>query len=140
MLPAPRGYRSGMRATRLAVIVLSALLVACFGESGLRDEFRDATRAIDDLVEEIDEGDPIREAAERARDTVDEAQAALEAYREDPSAETRQALEDAERRMNDARDRLDRLLEDAPEGIREVLGSVVDALERVRREIRQELD
>jgi vacuolar-type H+-ATPase subunit H len=129
-----------MRAGPIGLVALWVLLTACFAESGLRDEFRDATRAIDDLVEEIDEGDPIREAAERARDTVDEAQAALEAYREDPSAETRQALEDAERRMNDARDRLDRLLEDAPEGIREVLGSVVDALERVRREIRQELD
>lgn len=129
-----------MRAAKLLVAVLSLTLSACFEESGLRDEFREATRAIDDLVEEIDEEGPIREAAERARDTVEEAEAALRAYRENPNAETRQALEEAEGRMNDARDALEKLLERAPEGIRQVLGEVVDALERLRREIRQELE
>ncbi len=130
-----------MRVPRLAAIALSAALVSgCFAESGLRDEFREATRSLDTLIDEISGGGPIREAADRARDTVDEAQRALEAYRENPSAETRQALENAERRLNDARGTLDRLLERAPETIRETLGRVVDALERVRREIRQDLE
>ena len=129
-----------MRVTRLVAVALFAALVSgCFAESGLRDEFREATRALDDLVEQIDD-EPIREAADRARDTVDEAQAALEAFREDPSAETRQALEDAERRLNDSRDTLERLIERAPEQVRGALGEVVDALERIRREIRQELE
>ena len=129
-----------MRVTRLVAVALFAALVSgCFAESGLRDEFREATRALDDLVEQIDD-EPIREAADRARDTVDEAQAALEAFREDPSAETRQALEDAERRLNDSRDTLERLIERAPEEVRGALGDVVDALERIRREIRQELE
>src|SRR5918999_6278020 len=121
------------------VLLVGVTLSGCFGESGLRDEFRQATRALDDLVEQIDD-EPIREAADRARDTVDEAQAALEAFREDPSAETRQALEDAERRLNDSRDDLDRLIERAPEQVRGALGEVVDALERIGREIRQELE
>jgi ABC-type transporter Mla subunit MlaD len=129
-----------VRVTRLVAVALFAALVSgCFAESGLRDEFREATRALDDLVEQIDD-EPIREAADRARDTVDEAQAALEAFREDPSAETRQALEDAERRLNDSRDTLERLIERAPEQVRGALGEVVDALERIRREIRQELE
>jgi ABC-type transporter Mla subunit MlaD len=129
-----------VRVTRLVAVALFAALVSgCFSESGLRDEFREATRALDDLVEQIDD-EPIREAADRARDTVDEAQAALEAFREDPSAETRQALEDAERRLNDSRDSLERLIERAPEQVRGALGEVVDALERIRREIRQELE
>jgi ABC-type transporter Mla subunit MlaD len=125
--------------TLVAVALFAALASGCFAESGLRDEFREATRALDDLVEQIDD-EPIREAADRARDTVDEAQAALEAFREDPSAETRQALEDAERRLNDSRDSLERLIERAPEQVRGALGEVVDALERIRREIRQELE
>jgi ElaB/YqjD/DUF883 family membrane-anchored ribosome-binding protein len=130
-----------VRVTRLVAIALSAALVSgCFAESGLRDEFREATRSLDTLIDEISGGGPIREAADRAKDTVDEAQRALEAYRENPSAETRQALESAERRLNDARGTLDRLLERAPETIRETLGRVVDALERVRREIRQDLE
>jgi ABC-type transporter Mla subunit MlaD len=129
-----------VRVTRLvAVALFAALASGCFAESGLRDEFREATRALDDLVEQIDD-ERIREAADRARDTVDEAQAALEAFREDPSAETRQALEDAERRLNDSRDALERLIERAPEQVRGALGEVVDALERIRREIRQELE
>jgi ABC-type transporter Mla subunit MlaD len=130
-----------VRVTRLAAVALSAALVSgCFAESGLRDEFREATRSLDTLIDEISGGGPIREAADRARDTVDKAQRALEAYRDNPSAETRHALENAERRMNDAKSVLSRLLERAPEAIRETLGRVVDALERIRREIRQDLE
>jgi hypothetical protein len=130
-----------VRVTRLvAVALFAALASGCFAESGLRDEFREATQALDALVDEISGAGPIREAADRARDTVDESRAALEAYRENPNAETRQALEDAERRLNDARGTLDRLLERAPEAIRETLGRVVDAMERIRREIRQDLE
>jgi hypothetical protein len=122
------------------VLLFGVTLSGCLGESGLRDEFREATRAMDDLVEQIGDDEPIREAAGRARDTVDEAQAALEAFREDPSAETRQSLEDAERRLNDSRDTLELLIERAPEQVRGALGEVVDALERIRKEIRQELE
>ena len=130
-----------MRVTRLVTVALfTALVSGCFAESGLRDEFREATQALDALVDEISGASPIREAADRARDTVDESRAALEAYRENPNAETRQALEDAERRLNDVRGTLDRLLERAPEAIRETLGRVVDAMERIRREIRQDLE
>jgi hypothetical protein len=130
-----------VRVTRLVAIALSAALVSgCFAESGLRDEFREATRSLDNLIQELDDQDPIREAADRARDTVDEAQRALEAYRDNPSAETRQALEHAERRMNETRSVLSRLLERAPEALRRALGEVVDALEGVRKEIRRELE
>jgi ABC-type transporter Mla subunit MlaD len=130
-----------VRVTRLVAVALSAaVLSGCFAESGLRDEFREATRALDDLIQKLDDQDPIREAADRARDTVDEAQGALEAYRENPGAETRQALENAERRMNETRSVLSRLLERAPEGLRRALGEVVDALEEIRKEIRRELE
>jgi uncharacterized protein YukE len=125
----------------LPLVLFGALMLsACFSESGLRDEFRQATKALDDLVEVIENEGPIRRAADRARDTVDEAQAALEDFRQSPTAETRQALEDAERRMNDARNALSKLLERTPERIRQTLGDVVDALERLRREIRQDLE
>jgi geranylgeranyl pyrophosphate synthase len=129
-----------VRTPALIAVILSALLAACFSESGLRDEAREATRAIDALIDEIEDGGPIREAAGRARDTVDEARAALEDFRENPSAETRRALEDAERRLNDAKDLLTRLLERAPQAIRESLGEVVDALERIGRDVRQAVE
>jgi hypothetical protein len=129
-----------MRFRTPIAVVLSALLAACFSESGLRDEAREATRAIDTLIDEIEGEGPIREAADRARDAVEEAEAALEAYRENPTAETRRALQDADRRLRDAKDLLTRALEDAPEAIRESLREVVDALERIRREIRENLE
>ena len=99
---------------RAAVIVLCVLLSACFSESGLTDEFRDASRAIDDVIDAIEDEGPVREAVARVRDTVDEADAALEAYRENPNDETRQALEDAEQHMSDAREELEGLVESAP--------------------------
>jgi hypothetical protein len=138
-LPAPvRGYGSGMK--RATLIVLCLLLSACFSESGLTDEFRDATRAIDDLVEAIEDEGPVREAVARVRDTVDEAEAALEAYRENPNAETRQALEDAERRMSDAREELEGLVDSAPEGIRDAIRTVIDRLANLREDIDRELE
>ncbi len=127
-----------MTVTRLVLLLTSSLLLSsCFAESGLRDEFREATRALDNLVDEIGDEGPIRDWADRARDTVDEAEAALEEFRENPNGETRQALERSERRLNDARDALEHLIERAPEAVRGTLGEVVDALERIRREIRQ---
>jgi ABC-type transporter Mla subunit MlaD len=130
-----------MRVRHRFLIALSAiaLLAGCFAESGLKDEFRDATKAIDSLIDTLEDAPAIRDAAEEAKDAVDESQAALEAFRDDPSEETRQALEEAERHLNDARELLDGSLEDAPEAIRTSLGKVIDALERVRRQIRQEL-
>src|SRR5688500_17312270 len=123
---------------RATVIVLCILLSACFSESGLTDEFRDATNAIDDLVDAIGDEGPVREAVARVRETVDEADAALEAYRENPSAETRQALEDAERRMNDAREELEGLVDSAPEPIRDAIRAVVDRLGNLRDDIARE--
>ena len=125
--------------TGLLAIAISALLVACFSESGLQDEFRDATRAIDDLVAEIEDEGPVREATQRVRDTVGEAEAALEAYREDPNAETRRALEQAERRMDDARQELEGLVDSAPAGIRDAIGTVLERLTDLRRDIEREL-
>jgi hypothetical protein len=125
---------------RAALIVLSLLLSACFSESGLTDEFQDATRAIDDLVEAIGEEGPVREAVARVRDTVDEAEAALEAYRENPDAETRQALQDAERRMSDARKELEGLVDSAPEGIRDAIRIVIDRLANLGEDIDRELE
>lgn len=133
------GYGLGMRIRASFLLALAILLVGCFSESGLRDDVREATRAIDTLVDEIGDSGPIREAADEARDAVEESRAALEAFREDPNAETRQAVLEAEAHLNDARTRLDGALEDAPEAIRDSLGDVVDALERIRRAIRQEL-
>ena len=125
---------------RAILATLCLLLSACFSESGLTDEFRDATRAIDDLVEAIEDGGPVREAVARVRDTVDEAEAALEAYRENPNAETRQALEGAERRMNDAREELEGLVDSAPEGIRDAIRTVIDRLANLRDDIERELE
>jgi uncharacterized membrane protein YccC len=138
-LPTPvRGYGSGMK--RATLIVLCALLPACTSESGLTDEFQDATKAIDDLVEAIGDEGPVREAVARVRDTVDEADAALEAYRENPSDETRQALEDAERRMSDARAELEGLVDSAPEPVREAIQTVIDRLANLRDDIARELE
>ena len=138
-MPAPvRGYGSGMK--RATLIVLCLLLSACFSESGLTDEFQDATRAIDDLVEAIEDEGPVREAVARVRDTVDEAEVALEAYRENPNAETRQALEDAEGRMSDAREELEGLVDSAPEGIRDAIRTVIDRLANLREDIERELE
>jgi hypothetical protein len=125
---------------RAALIVLCLLLSACFSESGLTDEFRDATRAIDDLVDAIEDEGPVREAVARVRDTVEESEAALEAYRENPNAETRQALEDAERRMSDAREELEGLVDSAPEGIRDAIRTVIDRLANLREDIERELE
>lgn len=125
---------------RATVIVLCVLLSACFSESGLTDEFRDATNAIDDLVDEIEDEGPVREAVARVRDTVDEADAALEAYRENPNDETRQALEDAERRMSDARAELEGLVDSAPEPIRDAIQTVIDRLANLRDDIERELE
>ena len=125
---------------RATVIVLCALLPACTSESGLTDEFQDATKAIDDLVEAIGDEGPVREAVARVRDTVDEADAALEAYRENPSDETRQALEDAERQMSDARAELEGLVDSAPEPVREAIQTVIDRLANLRDDIARELE
>jgi hypothetical protein len=131
-----------MQGRHLFLVAISALVLlsACFAESGLKDEFRDATRAIDDLVDELEDEGPVREAADRARDTVDEAEAALEDFRENPSAETRQALADAERRLDDAVDDLERSLDDLPEGVRSAFEDALDALTDLRRQIRRELE
>ena len=125
---------------RAAVIVLCLLLSACFSESGLTDEFRDAENAIDDLVEAIEDEGPVREAVARVRDTVDESEAALKAYRENPSDETRQALEAAERRMSDARAELEGLVDSAPEPVREAIQTVIDRLANLRDDIARELE
>jgi hypothetical protein len=125
---------------RAAVIVLYLLLSACFSESGLTDEFRDTTSAIDDLVDAVGDEGPVREAVARVRDTVDEADAALEAYREDPNAETRQALEDAEGRMSDAREELEGLVDSAPEPIRDAIRTVIDRLTNLRDDVSRELE
>lgn len=125
---------------RATLIVLCALLPACTSESGLTDEFQDATKAIDDLVEAIGDEGPVREAVARVRDTVDEADAALEAYRENPSDETRQALEDAERQMSDARAELEGLVDSAPEPVREAIQTVIDRLANLRDDIARELE
>lgn len=134
------GYGHRMRARTLVAVGLSVLIAGCFSESGLRDDVREATRAIDTLIDEVGDSGPIRDAAAEARDAVEESRAALEAFREDPNAETRQAVLEAEEHLNDARTTLDGALEDAPKAIRESLGEVVDALERIRRAIRQELE
>jgi ElaB/YqjD/DUF883 family membrane-anchored ribosome-binding protein len=135
-----QGYGLGMWIRASVLLALTVLLAGCFSESGLRDDVREATRAIDTLIDEIGDSGPIREAAGEARDAVEESRVALEAFRENPSAETRQAVEEAEAHLNDARTRLDGALEDAPEAVRETLGEVLDALERIRRAIRAELE
>ena len=125
---------------RATVIVLCVLLSACFSESGLTYEFRDASRAIDDVIDAIEDEGPVREAVARVRDTVDEADAALEAYRENPNDETRQALEDAEQHMSDAREELEGLVESAPEGVRDAIRTVIDRLANLRVDIERELE
>ncbi len=64
----------------------------------------------------------------------------MEAYRENPSAETRQALEDAERRMSDAREELEGLVDSAPEPIRDAIRTVIDRLTDLRDDVARELE
>lgn len=116
-----------------------ALLGGCLAESGLQDEFREATNTLERLLDEIGDLPEVRAAVERAMDTADEAEAALEDFREDPSAETRRALEDAAQNVEAARDRLDGLLAGVPQTVREALRDVIDALTRIRRDIEREL-
>jgi len=125
---------------RAILVALCLLLTACFSESGLQEEFRDAGRAVDDLVEAIEDEGPVREAVARVRDTVSEAEAALEAYRDNPNAETRQALEDVERRMGEAREALEALVDSAPDGIRDAIRTVIDRLSNLREDIERELE
>src|SRR4026207_1220795 len=116
-----RGYGLRVRIRASILLALTVLLAGCFSESGLRDEVREATEAIDTLIDEIGDSGPIRDAAGEARDAVEGSRAALEAFRDDPNAETRQALLEAETHLNDARTKLDGALEEAPEAIRESL-------------------
>jgi ABC-type transporter Mla subunit MlaD len=125
---------------KVVLVALAVLLSACLSESGLRDEVREATDALDRVVDELGDLPEVRAAAERASDTADEAQAALEAFREDPTAETRQALEDSARRLEDARDQLDGLLAGVPDAVRGGLRDLIDALTDARREIESELE
>ena len=108
------GYGLGMRIRASILLALTVLLAGCFSESGLRDDVREATRAIDTLIDEIGDSCPIREAAGEARDAVEESRVALEDFRENPSAEARQAVEEAEAHLDDARTKLDGALADAP--------------------------
>ncbi len=135
-----KGYGLAMRVRALILLAMALLLASCFSESGLRDEVREATDAIDSLIDDLQDEPTIRDAADRAKDAAAEARAALEDFRENPNAETRRALEDAEGRLNEARETIDRLVERAPEQVRGALGEIVDALERIRREMRQDLE
>jgi ABC-type transporter Mla subunit MlaD len=131
-----------MEVRHRCLLVASAivLLTGCFAESGLRDEFREARNTLDRLVDVIGELPEVRGAADQASETVDEAEAALEEFRDDPSAETRRTLEDSARRLDDARDRLDGVLEGVPDEVQDALREVLDALSDLRREIQGELD
>jgi ABC-type transporter Mla subunit MlaD len=140
MEPSRAGYGRGMRTLTVLTLILCAALGACLSESGLGDEVREATRALDTLVDQIGELPEVREAADHASETVDEAQAALENFREDPSAEARQALESSARRLEDARERLDGLLEGVPDQVKDGLRAVIDALTDLRRQIQGELE
>jgi ABC-type transporter Mla subunit MlaD len=125
---------------KVVQVALVVLLPACVSESGLRDEVREATDALERAVDELGDLPQVRAAAERANETADEAQTALEAFREDPSAETRQALKDSARRLEDARDQLDGLLAGVPDAVHDGLRDLIDALTDVRREIESELE
>ena len=128
-----------MTPMKVALVALTLLLSACLSESGLRDEVRKAADALDRVVDDLGDFPEVQAAAERASDTADEAQNALEAFREDPSAETRQALESSARRLEDARNQLDGLLEGVPDAVQDGLRDLIDALMDVRREIEGEL-
>jgi hypothetical protein len=140
MEPSKAGYGHGMRPLTVVTLVLCMALGACFSESGLQDEIREAGNTLDRLVEEVGDLPEVRAAADRATETAGEAEAALEAFRDDPSAETRQALEDSARRLENARERLDGLLAGVPEAVRDGLRRLIDALTDVRREIEGELE
>lgn len=129
-----------MTPIKVALVTLAVLLPGCLSESGLRDEVREATDALDRVVDELGDLPQVQAAAERASETADEAQNALEAFREDPSEETRQALEDSARRLEDARDELDGLLEGVPDAVQDGLRDLIDALTDVREEIESELE
>ena len=128
----------------LAAVIAAALLLGC-SEADLRELGRDTERALRDVGDALDElagkaEGPLRAAADRALEAAEEARAASEDFRKNPTTETRQALARAERRLDDVANELEGLVDQAPAGVRSALDRALDALTELRRRIDRELE
>jgi ElaB/YqjD/DUF883 family membrane-anchored ribosome-binding protein len=123
---------------------VAALLAGCSG-ADLRELGRDTEKALRDVGDALDElvgkaEGPLRAAADRAVDAAEEARAAAREFEENPTTETRQALERAKRRLDDVANELEGLVDRAPESVRSALERALDALTELRQRIDRELE
>ena len=73
-------------------------------------------------------------------DAAAEAREASREFEENPSAETRQALEAAKRRVDDAARELEGLIDQGPAGVRSLVERALDGLREIGRRIDRQLD
>jgi ElaB/YqjD/DUF883 family membrane-anchored ribosome-binding protein len=133
------------KTTALVALATVALTLTGCSEGDLRDLARDTQQALrnaGDALEELAvaaEG-PLRETADRALEAAQEARAASEDFRTNPTTETRQALELANRRLENVSNELEGLVDGAPESVRSALRRALDALTDLRHRIDRELE
>jgi ElaB/YqjD/DUF883 family membrane-anchored ribosome-binding protein len=133
------------KTTALVALATVALTLTGCSEGDLRDLARDTQQALrnaGDALEELAvaaEG-PLRETADRALEAAQEARAASEDFRTNPTTETRQALELANRRLDNVSNELEGLVDGAPESVRSALRRALDALTDLRHRIDRELE
>jgi hypothetical protein len=133
-----------MRIVGVLVLALVAALTAC-SRGDLRELGRETEQALEDAGDALDElvgqaEGPLRDAAEEALDAAAEAREASREFEENPTTETRQALEAASRRVDDAGRELEGLIDQAPDGVRDVVQRALDALTDVRQRIQRQLN
>jgi F0F1-type ATP synthase membrane subunit b/b' len=133
-----------MMARTILLALCSALLLSCT-EADLRELGRETEEALNEAGDALDElagqtEGPLRGAAEEALDAADEARDASREFEENPTTETRQALEAAGRRVDDASAELEAEIDQAPEPVRDLLQRALDALTDVRQTVQRQLD
>jgi ElaB/YqjD/DUF883 family membrane-anchored ribosome-binding protein len=144
MVARSSGYGWGMRIPIVIVFALVTALAGCT-RGDLRELGRETEEALQDAGDALDElvgraEGPLRDAAEEALDAAAEAREASREFEENPTTETRQALDAAGRRVDDASRELEGLIDRAPEGVRDALQRALDALTEVRQRIQRQLD
>jgi ElaB/YqjD/DUF883 family membrane-anchored ribosome-binding protein len=124
--------------------VCAISLIGC-GRGDLAELGRETEQALENAGDALDElvgqaEGPLRDAAEEALDAAAEAREASREFEENPTNETRQALEAAKRRVDDAGRELEGLIDQAPDGVRDVVQRALDALTDVRQRIERQLE
>ena len=123
--------------------LLLSLLAGC-GRGDLQDLAKDAETALRDAGQELDQladqaKGPVRDAVQGAMDAAADARRAAERFKENPTTETRQALREAETKLDDAMASLRCALDGVPEGVRSAFEDALNALTDLRQRIEREL-